>query len=262
MAEPSSAHEVAMMQATTPQPVKPVAAGVTHMNIALFGANGPTGRLLTQQALREGHVVSAFTRHPEAFPLRHDNLRVVHGDALNLVSVEEAVSGQDAVLSSLGVPYSRKPITVLSEGTAHIIEAMQRHGVRRLVCVTSSAVDPRLQAPGGVVFRKVLQPFVVGVVGKTLYADQRRLDAEVMSSDLDWTIVRSSGLFAAPSVSAYTVSEDRIAGRFTSRTDLADFMLRQVSDRSYIHRLPAVSTVTGTPNFLAFLWREGIRHKR
>jgi len=58
------------------------------------------------------------------------------------LSVEEAVAGQDAVLSTLGVPYSRKPITLYSQGTAHIVWAMNRYGVRRLVCVSSSGVDP------------------------------------------------------------------------------------------------------------------------
>ena len=46
------------------------------MKIVCFG-NGATGRLLVKQALGEGHVVTAFTRHPEAFPLRDDRLQVV-----------------------------------------------------------------------------------------------------------------------------------------------------------------------------------------
>jgi hypothetical protein len=37
--------------------------------------------------------------------------------------------------------------------------------------------------------------------------------------------------------------------------------LRQATDDRYIHKFPAVSTVTGTPNFLAFLWKEGISKK-
>jgi putative NADH-flavin reductase len=249
------------MQPMTPQAARQAPPGVKPMNIAVFGANGPTGRLLTAQALREGHVVSAFTRHPDTFPLRHEHLRVVRGDVLDSVSVEAVVAGQDAVLSTLGVPYSRRPITVFSEGIAHIIAAMQRHGVQRLACVTSSAVDPRLEPPGGFFLKKVLQPFFVGVVGKTLYADQRRMEALVTSSGLDWTVVRPSGLFVSTGVSDYAVAEDHISSRFTSRNDLADFMLRQATDDRYIHKFPAVSTVTGTPNFLAFLWKEGISKK-
>ncbi|HEU0027504.1 MAG TPA: NAD(P)H-binding protein, partial [Ktedonobacterales bacterium] len=57
------------------------------MNIAVFGANGPTGRLVTKQALAEGHAVTAITRRPETFPLHHERLRVIRGDVFDLASV-------------------------------------------------------------------------------------------------------------------------------------------------------------------------------
>src|SRR6266700_360303 len=112
------------------------------MNIVVFGANGPTGQLLTKQAVASGHAVTAVTRHPEAFPLHHEHVQVMRGDVFDLSDVERAVTGQDAVLSTLGVPYSFKPITLYSQGTAHIVQAMTRSGVRRLVCVSSSATEP------------------------------------------------------------------------------------------------------------------------
>src|ERR1700733_6408904 len=99
------------------------------MKLAIFGANGPTGRLLTEQALAAGHTVTAFTRHAEAFPLRHEHLRVVQGDALDLAAVNTAVAGQDAVLSTIGPKYSRKPITLYSAVIANVIQAMHVNGV-------------------------------------------------------------------------------------------------------------------------------------
>ena len=231
------------------------------MNIVVFGANGFTGRLLAEQALAEGHAVRAFTRHPETFPLTHDRLQVIQGDVLDLASVDQAINGQDAVLSTLGGPFSRKPITLQSQGTANIVQAMHHHGVRRLVCVSSSALDPYDDPKEGFFFRKILQPFFVGVVGRGTYTDQRQMESTVMSSGLDWTMVRPSGLFKSPAVTEYKVAESRISGRFTSRLDLADFMLQQVSDGRYVHKAVAVATVTGLPNFLGFLWSEGIRKK-
>jgi putative NADH-flavin reductase len=231
------------------------------MNIVVFGANGSTGRLLTKQALAEGHVVRAFTRHPETFPITHDKLQIIHGDVFDLATVDQAVADQDVVLSTLGGPFSRKPVTVQSLGTANIVQAMQHHGVRRLVCVSSSAIDPFDDPNDGFFFRKVLQPFFVGVVGRGTYADQRQMEATVKSSNLDWTIVRPSGLFTSSAVTDYRVAEARISGRFTSRADLADFMLRQVADDQYLNKAAAVATVTGQPNFLGFLWKEGIRKK-
>src|SRR4051794_39698374 len=72
----------------------------TMMHIAVFGANGATGRLLTKQALAAGHAVTAVTRRPEEFPIRDARLQVMRGDVFDLASVAQAVAGQDAVLST------------------------------------------------------------------------------------------------------------------------------------------------------------------
>ena len=234
------------------------------MNIVVFGANGPTGQLLTKQALALGHAVTAVTRHPETFPLRHERLQVMRGDVFDLSSVEQAVAGQDAVLSTLGVPYSRKTITLYSQGTAHIVQAMNHYGVRRLVCVSSSATDPLSRfhdTQGGFIFEKILKPFFTLVIGRTLYADMKRMETLVMNSHLDWTIVRPSGLFETPAVTDYQVAEAYISGRYTSRADLADCMLQQLTNDQYVHKAVAVATFSVQPNLLKFLWREGISKK-
>lgn len=38
--------------------------------LAVFGASGPMGRLLVQQALAKGHVVCAIVRNPEKFDMK------------------------------------------------------------------------------------------------------------------------------------------------------------------------------------------------
>ncbi len=86
------------------------------MKLVIFGANGKTGRILTRRAVDEGHEVTAFTRHPGTFPVSGDRLVVVGGDVLDSKAVDAAVAGHDAVLSSLGVPYSRRPINIYSRG--------------------------------------------------------------------------------------------------------------------------------------------------
>ena len=226
------------------------------MNIVVFGANGPTGQDVTKQALAAGHVVTAFTRHPEAFPLRHERLRVIGGDVLNLSSVEQAIVGQDAVLSSLGVPFSRKPIAVYSQGVANIVRAMKRYGVRRLVCVSSSATGANHDTGGGFFFDKVIQPIILSTIGRTTYADMRRMETELKASGLDWTIVRPSGLFETPTVTRYEVAEEHVRGQFTSRTDLADCMLRQLTSDQYVQKIAAVITTAVRPNLLSFFTGE------
>lgn len=231
------------------------------MNVVVFGANGSTGRLLTKQALAKGHAVTAVTRHPETFPIEHPCLQVMQGDVHDLPAVEQAIAGQDAVLSSLGVPFTRKPVTVYSEGMANIMQAMQRHGVRRLVAVTSSATEPSMEPKGGFIFEKILQPFVVNVLGRTSYEDMRRMETMMRNSRLDWTIVRPSGLFETPEVTPYQMAETEIKGKFTSRTDLADCMLQLITNNQYVGKVAAVATVAVQPNLLKLIWKEGIAKK-
>lgn len=231
------------------------------MNIICFGANGATGRLLVKQALAGGHTVTAFTRHPQAFPIRAGRLQLAGGDVFDLSAVDQAVSGQCAVLSSLGVPFSLKPITVYSQGMANIVHAMQRHAVQRLVCVSATPVDPRYDTKGGFIFEKVMKPVISHTLGRTMYADLRRMEKLVTHSDLDWTILRASGLFEAPSVTDYQVTDGFVSGQFTSRTDLADCMLRQLADDRNAHKTLAVATVSARPSFLKFFLTEAIGKK-
>jgi putative NADH-flavin reductase len=228
------------------------------MRIVIFGANGGTGRLLTSQALASGHAVTAVTRHPETFRIRHDRLRVVGGDAFDGASVAAAMAGNEAVLSTLGTPYTRKPISLSSQGTAHILDAMHEQGLRRLVCVSSSATYPERNPENGFFFEKVLQPFVINVLGRTLYEDLRRMETLVSSSDLDWVIARPSGLFDTPAITAYKTAEAHLNSRFTSRADLADAMLQQLTSDQYVRKTMAIATVAVQPSIVKLIWREGI----
>ena len=210
------------------------------MKLVIFGANGPVGRILTREALSQGHEVAAVTRHPDAFPIQHDNLVVLAGDVFNADDVARAVDGREAVLSVLGVPFSRKPISVYSQGVTHIIDAMHDHGVRRLICCTAGGTNPDFDLGEGLVFALIIKPFV----GRTLYADMRRMEEIVMASDLDWTIARPALLVDGSEVSDYQVAESYMVPgmRKTARIDLADFMLKEAVDPSRINKAVAVAT--------------------
>ncbi|WP_243062819.1 NAD(P)-dependent oxidoreductase [Humibacter sp. RRB41] len=229
------------------------------MNIVVFGANGPTGRLVTRLALDAGAGVTAVTRAPESFPLHHERLRVEGGDVFDQASVDRAVEGQDAVLSALGVPYSREAITTYSVGARAMLAAMERHGVRRLVCVSSSAVDPTAGPHGGFFFERVLQPFVANVLGRSLYDDMKRMESIVAASGTEWTVLRPSGLFDADAVSDYQVAERYLPPKFTARIDLADAMVRQLDDARFVGRVAAVATTQGAPSVAQLMMREAFK---
>ena len=81
------------------------------MRITIFGANGPTGRLLTAQALEAGHRVRAVTRQPNGFPLHDARLDVAAAD----VSTRRPSTRQWPTrrrCSTLGVPATRNRSTL------------------------------------------------------------------------------------------------------------------------------------------------------
>lgn len=226
------------------------------MRIVVFGANGATGRVLTGRALAEGHDVVAVTRNPDSFPVTGARLTVVGADVLDRTATARAIKGADAVLSTLGVPFSRAPITVYSEGIASITEGMTRHGVQRLVAVSSSAVEPTTHADGGFLLNRVLQPLITRTIGKTTYADMRRMEAQLRASDLEWTVLRPGGLFDATDVTDYELVDNCSERIFTSRADLAAALLALGANREWVGRFVAVNTTSGAPTMLQMIRRE------
>jgi putative NADH-flavin reductase len=227
------------------------------MQLTIFGASGATGRRLVEQALDAGHTVTALTRRPDRMPPRA-GLRVVGGDVADPGAVEATVAGSDAVLSALGVSYSRKPISVYSQGTSNIIAAMHRQGVKRLVVVSSAPLDSAYRASDSLLFTRVLEPLFMRRPGRTTYQDMRRMESLVQASDLDWTIIRSCWLFDAAEVTDYRLADNSADGMFTSRADLAASMLAQLADDRFVRTTVGVTTTAGTPSVIRQIWREGI----
>jgi nucleoside-diphosphate-sugar epimerase len=229
------------------------------MRITIFGANGGTGRVLVRQALDAGHEVVAVTRRPGEFPLTHPRLVIAGADVRDRQAVCGAVEGSEAVLSSLGVPFTRKPVTVYSEGVSVIATAMSRLGVKRIAVVSSTAVEPHRHAEGGFMLNRVMQPLVSATIGKTTYADMRVMEDILRRSDLDWTVVRSAGLFEAGRVSSYQVSDGPLDGVFTSREDLAACLLAQASDSRFAGKAIEVTTSERVPTLWQMIRREAFK---
>jgi hypothetical protein len=115
------------------------------MNIAIFGASGATGTLLTQRCLAAGYKITALLRTPEKFPFR-DQVHVIQGSPFDLTSVRETIEGAGVVLSALGAN-SLKKEDVLERAVPQIITAMQQSAsqpmpVRRIIVLGSAGALP------------------------------------------------------------------------------------------------------------------------
>lgn len=228
------------------------------MRIVIFGANGATGRLLTRRALDAGHTAVAVTRHPEQFPITGDALTVAAADVRDAAAVTEVVDGADAVLSTLGVTFTMDPVDTYSVGVGNIVAAMRATGVDQLAVVSSTAIADypgRTDTPFAL---RVVQPVISRIFGRTLYADMRRMEDIVTGSGLNWTIVRPSGLFDLPEVTEYVAGQRDPVGAFTSRTDLADYLLR-LAAAPETGATVTISTTVDTPSMWQLLRREALK---
>jgi len=249
------------------------------VKLLVFGATGGTGRALVEQALAQGHAVTAFARDPAKVRVAHQNLTIARGNMLDSSSVEAAVQGHDAVLSALG---TRLPIlaivvfgfafqalarlltltgplglavriggpllalliltrrtTALSEGTRNIVRAMEKHGLRRLICESSLGVADS-KGRLGIFYNLILVPLLL----RGMFADKAAQEQLIRESSLDWVIARPSSLTNGPRKGVYRAGLD-IGHWFRptriSRADAADFMLKQLTDDTWLRKTPGVA---------------------
>lgn len=207
------------------------------MKIIVFGATGTLGRVIVEQALNDGHSVTAFTRGGTFGHFDHPELSVVQGDVLKAGSVAAAIKGHDAAICALGA--GRKG-GIRSTGTKHILAGMKQHGVKRFVCLSTLGVG---DSAGNLNF--FWKNIMFGLLLRPAYTDHVIQEEYVRDTDLDWTIVRPAAFTDGPRTGAYkhgfsTRSPDGLALK-VSRADAAEFMLCQLNSDAYLHQSPGVS---------------------
>ena len=208
------------------------------MKLLIFGATGSVGRQVVKQALEQGHTVTAFARNPAKLDIQHAQLEFFQGDVLDLPAVEQAVREQDAVVCTLGSGQSLTG-TVRSEGTRNIIQAMQQIGVRRFICQTTLGTG---DSWGSLNF--YWKYIMFSLILRNVFADHERQEDYVRQSHLDWTIVRPGAFIEGERTGQYRhgfPGTDNTTQLKISRADVADFIMNQLSNQSYLHQTPSLS---------------------
>lgn len=183
--------------------------------VLVIGATGGSGLAAVQSLLARGCEVTAFSRRPEAHAtlkalMGKGRVQLQAGDAMDPADIDGAMPGHDAVVVTLGI--SENPVRVRlrgsahtamdvrSQGTRHVIAAMHRHGVRKLVVQTTfgaGATRNLLPWVYRLVFSLLLKPQI---------ADTERQEEAVRASGLDWVLAQPVNL----------TDDDTTADAFTS----------------------------------------------
>jgi putative NADH-flavin reductase len=206
------------------------------LNLLIVGANGKTGRALVQQSCELGHNVTALVHHAPSQPMH--GARILQGDARDVELLDSAVTGQQAIIDTVG---TRKPFlktTLETDVARSLIAAMQHHSVRRVVAVSSIGVgDSIVNMPA--LYRPLIPMFFRGAM-----PDKAGMEAQFRSSGLEWTIVRPAGLTDGPITDAVRIvtPDSRRHVRRISRADLSAFILQHLADHSLFHAVVGIAT--------------------
>lgn len=121
-------------------------------SVVVTGANGLLGGRLTRRLLNDGIRVRAFVRRPPAADIAsHPKLEVVIGELGDPAAAEAALQGASVVFhvgaTMFGPWHAHESATVA--GTRNVVEACLRHGVEKLVHVSSLSVLDAAGHSGG-----------------------------------------------------------------------------------------------------------------
>lgn len=211
------------------------AAGRGPERLAILGATGGIGGHLLSWAVDAGYPVHVLARRPEAVPGR-PGVTVTKGDATDPEAVADVVASAGAVLSALG-PRGAKTPGLLASAASVVTQAMVKHGVRRLICVSAAGAFIREDPQANPVV-KIILPRIFA----RPFADVREMERVVRASELDWTLVRPTRLVNGPGTGEFRVRDRYPAPGLTkiARADVAQFMIGALTERSYLRQAPAI----------------------
>jgi putative NADH-flavin reductase len=212
---------------------------MTGRKMLVLGATGGTGREILSQALQQGHKVTAVVRRPEQDAGLPGGVRILRGTVTDdTEALDAAVRGQEVVISTLGVGKALRSGGLIARSAPLIVGAMNRQGIRRLILMSAYGV--------GATWKDVpiLPRMLMGLLLRDLYTDKEIGEEAVRRSDLDWTLVYPVTLTNGPRTGRYRVGERlRLRGFPTiSRADVAEFILTQIEDRSYLRKGVLISS--------------------
>jgi putative NADH-flavin reductase len=202
------------------------------MNIAIFGANGATGRLLTQYSLSAGYTVTALLRTPESFPFR-ERVTIVQGSAFDPEAVARTIHGADVVFSALGAKSPLRNENVLPRAVPLIVKAIQQSpSTKRIIALGSAGALPDSLSKQPAWRRWIVQNIVYTYFLKWPVYEQTVQYMALLSSGLDWTMVMPPMLTNGPARGNLRIDGEALPPNATSisRTDVAAFMFQQIED--------------------------------
>jgi putative NADH-flavin reductase len=208
------------------------------IKIAVIGGTGKSGKYLVKELLDNGFTIKLLHRNPENITFHSPSVEIVKGDARNYESIRKLLGGCQAVISTLGQP--KGETSIFSQATKNVICAMKDFGIKRYILTTGLNVDTSSdqKSPNS----KFATDWMKSNFPET--TSDKQLEYNTLSaSNIDWTLVRLPLIEQTDEQRKISVSLEDCPGDKISATDLAHFLIMQLSDETYIQKSPFISNV-------------------
>jgi putative NADH-flavin reductase len=206
------------------------------IKIAVIGGTGKAGKYLVNQLINKGFNIKVLLRNPDKSEIKSDTVEKVPGDVRNYESVYTLISGCSSVISTLGSSKGENP--VFSQAAGNIIKAMNDLNVKRYIMITGLTLDTINDKKS---FRTKLLSAIMKLSFPSIIKDKQKEYSILSGSNLDWTVVRLPLIEQTDSLGKIKISLTDCPGKKISTTDLADFLINQLSDDSFIRKAPFIA---------------------
>jgi len=208
----------------------------TEYKVAVIGGTGKSGQFVVLHLLKEGIPVKMLLRNPENFQLKSPLIEIIRGDARDPRAVYSLAEGCEAVISTLGQPKNEPPI--FSDSTRNVIAAMNFFRISRYIVITGINVDTPQDKKTG--YTETATEWMKNNYPKTT-ADKQTEYELLVSSALDWTLVRLPFIDLAGQKCELKISLEDCMGEKVSATSLAEFLSCQLKDKTYFKQAPFIA---------------------
>lgn len=205
-----------------------------------MGATGALGGECLKQCLEAKHDVTVLARTPAKIPSElRDRITVVEGDGLDPEAVTRALEGGcEVVLLAVGID-ARSPEDICTNVTRHVVDAMPRLGVRRLVwCGGGSTI---VEDDAVTLGSRFVAFFASTFMAKRSRDKQHQFDLLIASRHVDWVGVRPLQMREGERRGVYRIGFHPYNGMSKIHfADCAHAMLRMLDDDTWRHKAPIV----------------------
>ena len=209
------------------------------MKILIIGASGEAGRIITKTAIDKRFDVSVLVRDTKKMN-NIKNIHVLKGDILNSESLINSMKDIEAVISCVGaMDNTPGQVELFRLGMENIVSAMENNKIKRLISINGALTKLKSDSVG--MYLNFMRLLIPKLVPEMVNSNKAQYEV-IAQSNLDWTVIRA-GKFVNNSPKnkiKISTSKQRGFNMNVSKTDLAKFVISQLTESSYIKQSPMI----------------------